>query len=186
METGLVDPALSRLRALFPASVSVNPCVMKRRLGACRAAVSGFVSLTVYFEVICLRLKSFLLCLLLFGCLIFVVQVPSLAAGNEVTVGAKLEAVEDFDKSSICGMVQHEHVSGVCYDTDGNLVCAREAHVHDDTCFDQQADIVAPNIVLAMPSVGGSGVVWIYAAGIVVFLLGVGIFAFRGVKRNKK
>lgn len=43
METGLVGPALSRLRALFPASVSVNPYAMKRRLGACRAAVSGFV-----------------------------------------------------------------------------------------------------------------------------------------------
>ena len=159
---------------------------MKRRFGACRAAVSGFVSLTVCFEVICLRLKSFLLCLLLSGCLIFVVHIPSLAAGNEVTVGAKLEAVEDSDKSAICGMAQHEHVSGVCYDTEGNLVCAREAHVHDDTCFVPQADIVAPNIVLSMPSVGGSGVVWIYAAGIVVFLLGVGIFAFRGVKHNKK
>lgn len=186
METGLVGPALSRLRALFPASVSVNLCVMKRRLGACRVAVSGFVSLTVYSEVICLRLKSFLLCLLMSGCLIFVVHVPSLAAGNEVTVGAKLEAVEDSDKSSICGIVQHEHVSGVCYDTEGNLICAREAHIHDDTCFVPQADIAAPNIVLAMPSVGGSGVVWIYAAGIVVFLLGVGIFVFRGVKRNKK
>ena len=125
---------------------------MRRRPGACRAAVSGFVSSIVYFEVICLRLKSFLLCLLLSGCLIFVVHVPSLAAGNEVTVGAKLEAVEDFDKSSTCGTAQHEHVSGVCYDTEGNLVCAREAHVHDDTCFVPQADIVTPNIVLAMPS----------------------------------
>lgn len=133
-----------------------------------------------------MRLKSFLLCLLLSGCLIFVVHIPSLAAGNEVTVGAKLEAVEDSDKSSTCGMVQHEHVSGVCYDTEGNLICVREAHVHDDTCFIPQADIAAPNIVFSMPSVGGSGVVWIYAAGVVIFLLGVGIFVFRGAKHDKK
>lgn len=96
-----------------------------------------------------------------------------------------MDDVTDEDSGTYCGVPYHRHVSGVCYDADGNLICSRVEHEHSDACYVEPADVQTPGFSLLMPSVGGSGVVWIYVAGGVILAVGIVVFVATR-KKNKK